>query len=78
MHSIRILVPFALLLTPDRLYWALNVFLCNFCFKLFLSMRFEVLTVVTMRSTGFLGVASCILVKVYRYFKGMYCLHPQD
>jgi hypothetical protein len=41
-------------------------------------MRFEVLTVASMKMTVFWGVTPCSLVDVYRRFKDYYCLYHQD
>jgi hypothetical protein len=41
-------------------------------------LRFQVLTVTSMKMTVFWDVAPCDLVEVYRRFKGACCLHHQD
>jgi hypothetical protein len=37
--------------------------------------RFEVAMLMSLKSAIFWDVMPCSLVKVYSYFKGMYCLH---
>jgi hypothetical protein len=37
--------------------------------------RFEVMVVVTMKSSGFWNVMLCGVVEIYLRFGGMYCLH---
>jgi hypothetical protein len=41
-------------------------------------LRYEVFTVVTMKSILFLDVMKCSLAVVYRSFRGTCCLHLQD
>jgi hypothetical protein len=42
------------------------------------SVRFEVLTLASMKMAVFRVVAPYSLVEVYRRFRGAYCLHYQD
>jgi hypothetical protein len=41
-------------------------------------LRYEVFTVVTLKSILFLDVMKCSLAEVYRSFRGTYCLHLQN
>jgi hypothetical protein len=43
--------------------------------KLFHAIRFEVLTVVSIKSTVFWNVVPCSLVEVYKLIGGTYCVH---
>jgi hypothetical protein len=53
-----------------QLFWRL-------CRKKKLLVRLQVLTASIMKMTVFWDVAPCCLVKVYRRFRGAYCLHHQ-
>jgi hypothetical protein len=47
------------------------------CFVKYLSVRFQVLTVSSMKMAVFLFTAPCILADVDRRFRGVYCHHHQ-
>jgi hypothetical protein len=40
-------------------------------------MRFKILTATIMKLTVFWDVAPCSIIKIYRRFRGDYCLHHQ-
>jgi hypothetical protein len=46
----------------------------------FCVVRFQVITVVSVKMTAFWDVALCSLVEVDQHFRGVYCLHhhPDD
>jgi hypothetical protein len=46
--------------------------------KLYIYVRFKVLTVVSMKMRAFWVIAPYSLVGVDQRFRGMYCLHHQD
>jgi hypothetical protein len=45
---------------------------------MFLYVRFEAVTAVTMKSVIFWDVTPYSLVEAYRHFRGKYCIHIQD
>jgi hypothetical protein len=50
---------------------------CGVVVEYLKDLRFEVLTVVSMKMAVFWVVAPCGLVEVYQHFRGACCLHHQ-